>query len=161
MHGRATPPALRLLRKMKTASRMPVAMLSLTLAIWLLLWPARVAAMVVPSRGLAQVLGRDRGIEGSIPQLDARRRGQAARLADAVELATRHTPFRHPCLAQALVCHFILWLIRTRHPVFFGVRRADSGEKMEAHAWVMAGDIAVCGGRDRGEYTVVRCYVNA
>ena len=135
--------------------------LMLALAVWLLLWPAKLVASAVPTRYLSRVLGTDAGIAGDVAPITPREARRASRLADAIALATRYVVFGGPCYAQALIVHLLLGVGGIGHTVFFGVRRmSDSGE-LEAHAWVLAGDIAVSGGECIADYTVVRCFVSA
>ncbi len=78
-----------------------------------------------------------------IPETD---RLIAAQVGRAILIAAKIVPFRAVCLQQAVAGKLML---RRRHiasTLHFGVARAEAPtNKMEAHAWLDAGDIKVSG----------------
>lgn len=149
------------LRKARTALGLPASVLLLSGTVWVLLWPARLVTLAVPIRYLARLLGTDAGLDAAVadPSRPSARRVQA--LASAIDLAARYHPLRGTCYAEAVIAHLALSAISVDHAIRFGVRRDGADKAMDAHAWVMAGSIPVCGARNRADYTVVRCFVSA
>ena len=148
------------LRRLASNTRPPLPRLLLAGWVWVLLWPARLVVLAIPLRVLARFLGKDLGIEGTSPSVDADSMVRAQRLADAFTLALRYSPESANCYPQAIVAHMILSLRRVKHALFFGLHREDAGTDMEAHAWVKVDGLVVCGGHCHEKYTVVRCFVD-
>ncbi len=149
------------LRKLRTAAGLPVRFVGLTALVWCLLWPARIAVLVFPLRRMARLYGTDHGAEIVVPEASEAELGSARNLGRAIALAARYSPASANCYPQALVARMLLRLKRVPHGLFFGLRREASSEAMEAHAWVMVGQVPVSGGDSFDSYTVVRCFTSA
>jgi len=76
----------------------------------------------------------------------------AERVAQVVEVASRHTPGVETCLAQALTTQVLL--ARRGYPALLhiGVLRGEQ-EQFQAHAWVVSEGKAVIGGSELERYT--------
>lgn len=159
MPGQAIRLSATVQRKLATAFALPRRRLCLTAAAWLLLWPAKVAAITIPIRVLKRLLGQDRALEGVAPALNRPDQARALEVSAAMALAARYSPRSANCYPQALVAHLLLSLSGLDHALFFGVHRKSGNNALAAHAWVVAGDHVVCGGPDLTRYTVVRCFV--
>lgn len=126
---------------------------------WLLLGLARAAVLAVAFKRLAPWLG-----EAAPPQrppaLAPDVEGRAIRIGRMLRLAARHTPWASNCFAQALAARWLLGLARIPRSVCFGVRRDGAGAPLQAHAWVAAGSVAVCGGDGFAHFTTVGCFVS-
>lgn len=147
-------------RKAKTIVGLPISTLLLAVTIWLLLWPVRGMTLLMPDKFLTTFLGEDRGVNSFVNKPSAQASVQVQRLATAMKIATRYHPLRNTCYAEAVIAHVFLSLRSIKHATIFGVRRDNADSKMEAHAWVLAGDTCVCGGHCSQDYTVVRCFVS-
>ncbi len=156
--GRSTQTFTIALRKVKTALRLPPHIVTLASAFWLLTWPAKLSTYLVPSDWLVRAMGEDTGLEPATSPLDEQQTRHAHDIADAFALASRYTVLRDACLAQALVARLIMSMTRTPHAICLGVNRPDTGKPIEAHAYVMAGGIVICGGKDLHKYTLVRSF---
>jgi len=150
-----------LLRKLRTAAGLPVKVLGLTALVWCLLWPARLLVMLFPLRQLARFYGRDHGTEISIPEASSAEMISARNIGRAIALAARYSPSSANCYPQALVARLLLRVRKAPHGLFFGLRRDAQAEIIEAHAWVMVGEVPVSGGDSFDSYTVVRCFTSA
>lgn len=139
---------------------LPASVLLLAGAAWLLLWPARLVTLAVPIRHLSRLLGMDAGLDATVAEPSLRAAPRVEALANAIDLAARHHPLTGTCYAEALIAHVALSAISVDHTIRFGVRREGTDKAIDAHAWVMAGSIPVCGTRNRADYTVVRCFVS-
>ncbi|QUL37820.1 lasso peptide biosynthesis B2 protein [Erythrobacter sp. JK5] len=145
-------------RKLRTAAGLPIATVGLTGAVWVLLWPARLAVAIFPLRRLVRFYGRDHGARVVIPEASSRELDLARQIGEAIAIAVRYSPASANCYPQALVARALLRWRRVPHGLFFGLRRGSDDKEMEAHAWVMVGDCAVSGGNSFDQYTVVRCF---
>lgn len=144
---------------LRRVRRVPPRMLVLAVAIWLLLWLARAVLLLVPLRRLVRFYGDDHGANPSIPLASPAEIARAWSIARAIALAVKYSPSSANCYPQALVARSLLSVRRIPHGLFFGVAPADHTEPLAAHAWVMVGPLAVCGGDAFDRYTVVRCFI--
>jgi transglutaminase superfamily protein len=118
---------------------------------------ARLAIRVVPFVRLQSWLGRP-GLGGEpAPDLDASAIAQARRISQILQRAAARTPWASNCYSQALAARFQLGVAGIPHTVSFGLRRNDL-DALEAHAWVVAGDVVVTGGGVIGDYTEVSSF---
>ncbi|MEL7217205.1 MAG: lasso peptide biosynthesis B2 protein [Pseudomonadota bacterium] len=147
-------------RKMRTAAGLPLSLLGLSGAVWLLLWPARLIVNLFPLRQLARFYGRDHGTQIKVPTAAEADDATARTIGQAIALAARYSPSSANCYPQALVARLLLRMRGTPHGLFFGLRRDQASNAMEAHAWVMVGEIPVSGGDSFDSYTVVRCFTS-
>lgn len=101
---------------------------------------ARLLILTVPLRWVARRLER---------QVDPRPQPrEASHIRDvgwAVRAAARRTPWESACLAQALAGKWMLGRRGLRGTVRLGVAK-DADGRLEAHAWLCAGDIVLTGG---------------
>ena len=146
-------------RKLHSARRLPPRALALAGASWLLLWLARLVLLLVPLRRLVRFYGDDQGVDPAIPLVSQVEAARAWRIRRAIALAVKYSPPSANCYPQALVARSLLFARNIPHGLFFGVTRARHLEPMAAHAWVMVGPLAVCGGNGFEKYTVVRCFI--
>ncbi|MEO0463969.1 MAG: lasso peptide biosynthesis B2 protein [Pseudomonadota bacterium] len=150
------------LRKARTALGLPLGTLLLTAVIWVLVWLFSAVTSLVPICYLAHFLGHDRGLSASIADPSAKTIGRIKEVARAMELAARYHPLKDTCYAEALIARMILSILSVDHVVVFGVRKKadDTDAALEAHAWVTAGSMPVCGVQASCGYTVVRCFAS-
>lgn len=80
----------------------------------------------------------------------------AQRVAYAIYLVCRHTPWDSNCFAQALAGHLMLRLRQTASTLYLGVHK--EGDNFTAHAWLRNGDFIVTGGNGHERYTVIARY---
>lgn len=152
-------PCFVVLRKFRSATRLPISTLALTGLVWWLLWPARLAVLFFTLRRLAPLYGRDNGVNAAVPIASPDDIFRAQHFGRAMTLAAKYSPAAANCYPQALVARLLLRAARLPHGLFFGLKRDKQSDMMEAHAWVMVGPIAVCGGSSFETYTVVRCFI--
>jgi hypothetical protein len=117
-------------------------------AYWALL-RARIRIMGQDGNRVLADLSDGRGQNMSLAAATAR---DAAVVARAIRIAGKVTPWRPTCLVQALAA---AQMLRRRHvpaQLFVGVLRtripgesSSGGVRMEAHAWVRAGEMIVSG----------------
>ena len=112
---------------------------------------------VLPFSRVVRLTGAARS--GASEVLPPRKRttvGRAAAVGRAVERAAARLPGSPGCLTQALAG----WLMLKRRGIpsilVFGVAK-QAGE-VTAHAWLLVGDGAVCGGRDAKSFTPIAAF---
>jgi hypothetical protein len=126
---------------------------------WLLLGVSRALILLLSFRRLARCLGSLNRDGAVIPVLEGRQETRAAQLKDLLQLVSRHTPWTSNCLPQALTARVLLGLHRIPFALCFGVQRDVLNDVTSAHAWVVAGRVAVSGGNGFDQYAVVACFV--
>jgi hypothetical protein len=118
---------------------------------------ARLVIRVVPFVRLQSWLGTP-GLAGEpTPDLDASAIAHARRISQTLRRAAARTPWASNCYSQALTARFQLGIAGIPHTVSFGLRRNEH-DALEAHAWVVAGDVVVTGGGVIGDYTEVSSF---
>lgn len=146
-------------RKLRNLSRQPVFTIAWLLPVWLLLGCYRALILTVPLKRLASFYGQDVGAEPWIPLIDERQASRARHIRRTIALAVRYSPWNANCYPQALTARTLLCLYRVPHAIYFGLERAKGPRDLSAHAWVMAGQVAVSGGQAFTQYHVVRMFV--
>lgn len=129
------------------------------LPVWLLLGASRFIILFVPFRQLAPHLGRLTGVAPWLPLLDASDTARAKQISRVVWLAACYTPWNSNCFPQAVAARFLLGVYGIPYSLFLGVSRDASNASLQAHAWVAAGPVKVCGGESFSQFTVVGCFV--
>jgi hypothetical protein len=116
---------------------------------------ARAAVLVVPFRHLAPHLGESMA---ETPTRALATRERANRVGWAVRAASRATPWKTPCLAEAIAGQRML---RRRHipsTIYLGLSK--DGEILTAHAWLRCGARVLTGKSERGQFTAVASFAH-
>ena len=154
-HGRVTPATLvRALRRLTPAEILAIA------PAWCLVGVAAAAIRAVPFARIAPVLGHPLGDVALCPLLTPRQLRRARLVSRAIACAARVAPFRADCLPQALAAAVACrWLdVPTATHLGVSLRDAERNAALNAHAWILAGPIAVTGGRGVSAFRVVACF---
>jgi hypothetical protein len=125
---------------------------------WLLLGFSRTAIVVVPFRHIAPRMGVHLGNRAWVPLLTAEQRDLAVKIGSTVRLASRFTPWVSNCFPQALAASILLRLYGVPYVLNFGLAPGEADKRLQAHAWVAAGAVAVTGGSSFDDFTVVGCF---
>ena len=80
----------------------------------------------------------------------------AAAVGVAVNRAAARLPWHSSCLDRALAGRLMLRRRSVPSSVVFGVTKR--GEQIHAHAWLVAGDGIVCGGRERAAFQPIAVF---
>jgi hypothetical protein len=135
-----------LIRKFRTARRLPLRVLGLALATLEIMLAVRVALWLVPFRRIRRVVesrGPMRSIEGRVT---------ARQIAWMVQVASRYIP-RSTCLTQALTAQLLLNAAGIQNQLRIGVAR---GDQFESHAWIECeGRVLVGGAEQSARYTTI------
>lgn len=126
---------------------------------WFFCGVARGVVCVIPFKRLYPYLGQHCQMLNASTLLSPGQIQTAIALGQSIRLAAKYTPWDSSCLTQALVARF--WCRWYKIPcfLFIGVpktRRRPSDSV--AHAWVMAGPIAMTGGDNHSTHTVVSSF---
>ena len=114
---------------------------------------ARAAVLVMPFKRLAPHLG-EAMTETSIEELPAE--GWPDRIGWAVRIASKATPWKTPCLAEAIAAQRMLRRRRIPSTLYLGL--AKDGAVMTAHAWLRCGDATLTGEAPRDQFTPVASF---
>lgn len=126
---------------------------------WLLLGLYRALILIVPLKHMAPFYGEDLGVENWIPLVDPPQIRRASDIRSTVAIAARYCPWTANCYPKALAARTLLRIYRVPHAIYFGLARMPASGDLAAHAWVMAGPVAVSGGAGSfGRYRVVRMF---
>lgn len=146
-------------RKARSFARRPLFEQAWFMPAWLLLGASRLLILIVPFRSLAPHLGKQEGSAPWVPLLDARRSITAHSIRRVVEMTAKYTFWKSNCFPQAVTARVLLGLYGIPYAIFFGISRGTDKTAMQAHAWVVSGRIAVCGGNSFEQFAVVGCFV--
>lgn len=138
--------------------RRPVAEQWRLLSAWILLGFSRALIVAIPFRHIAPVLGRRSSELAGVQHVTPPQQTQARVIGEIIQRAARHTPWDANCFAQAITARVLLGAKRIPHTLHFGVARDERG-RLEAHAWVCAGQTYVTGGKVCARFTVVGSFM--
>jgi len=119
--------------------------------IWLAV--ARLAVLVVPFKRLAPHLG-DAMTETPTEAVPAD--GWPERIAWAIAAASKATPWKTPCLAEAIAAQRMLRRRRIPSTMYLGLTK--DGDVMAAHAWVRCGRATITGESAKPQFTPVASF---
>jgi hypothetical protein len=136
----------RLLWRLSWADRLLLAETCLFLGV------ARALVLIVPFGKLAPHLDK---VNGERPEVVAEEE-IIRRVARAIWLVSRHTPWRSNCMAQALAGKTLLARRGLSSTLYLGV--AKEGEQMAAHAWLRCGPRILTGAAGHERYTVITTF---
>ena len=141
--------------------RFPVAEQRLLLEAATLLGLARLAIIALPFRWVAAVLGERRRtnvLDASGANSEKITALPVSRVAWAIWLTGRHTPWLSNCLAKAVAGRLMLRRRGIGSTLYFGMAKGDEGE-FEAHAWLSSGGVILTGGAESDRYSVIAEFV--
>ncbi|WP_404367048.1 lasso peptide biosynthesis B2 protein [Sphingomonas sp. MMS24-J45] len=75
------------------------------------------------------------------------------RIRWAIAAAARRSPLRAKCFEQGLAAQVMLRGRGVDSTLFYGLARGDLA--LEAHVWVVAGSVPICGTRNAGEFSAL------
>ena len=132
--------------------RLPLSSKVLLLEDWITLGLSRGMVLTLPFRWIAP--GLRARLSGS-----AQDSGQAQdrTVGWALRVASKYTPWKSNCLAQAIAAKRMLHRRQLPSTLFLGVRKGEQDE-FEAHAWIDFGPITLTGGNDQAGYSVVSSF---
>ena len=123
-------------------------------AFWLA--AARAAVLVVPFRYLAPHLGT---AMAETPPDPLPADESPDRIAWAIGAASRATPWRTPCLAEAIAGQRMLRRRRIPSTIYLGLTK--DGAAMAAHAWLRCGSRTLVGAPSSDRFTPVATFAHA
>lgn len=149
-----------LFRKARSLSRKPPFVLLWLVPVWLLLGVAKAAISLATLKKLLATIGRQADPFPFRPVASPDQVRRALLIGRVVRLAAGYTPWESNCFPQAVVACLLLRLHRVPYALYFGVRRPDGQQDLEAHAWVVSGPVDVTGGASFGHFTVVSAFLS-
>lgn len=83
---------------------------------------------------------------------------ETLQLADSIRHISKFVPWESKCLVQAVVAKILLKKRGIGSTLYLGVRKADEGSSLEAHAWLDVDNQTILGGEVSDQFTVVSSY---
>lgn len=123
----------------------------LLLYIFILLAIVRLLLLLVPFRYVTLCLGKY--MEES-PCINENEDRFINRVAWAIQIVSRYTPWESKCLVQAITGKILLRHRRIHNTLYLGIAK-DRENQMIAHAWLRTGNSVVTGGCSSRRFTVV------
>ena len=111
---------------------------------------------MLPFRTIMKSVGIGRARVGADVALRRTSDPVAAAVGVAVNRAAVRLPWRPTCLVQALAGRLMLMRRGVPSIVVFGVTKRM--EHIHAHAWLVAGNGTVCGGRERAGFQPIAAF---
>ncbi len=135
----------------------PLLLLIAASIFWLAI--ARAAVLTLPHARLERWFGEPFDESGDTitdGQLE-----QARKVAWAIDLVSRHTPWTSNCLPQAMAARRLLRSRRIPTTIYIGAKFHETETKLVAHAWCRSGSFYVTGGKRSDEFGAVIAYGTA
>jgi len=130
---------------------------------WIALGAAHLIIERVPFRRLSRTLGEDAGPVRLAPIVNARQQRRGEEIRRTIAIAARNARFRSDCLRQALVSSWLCRLYRVPYALHLGAlidsETAAAAWGLKAHAWVISGPVAICGGGGTSRFAPLACFV--
>lgn len=73
----------------------------------------------------------------------------------AINRACRYSFWRTKCFEQALCAKWMLKRRKYASTIYFGIKKEQAGNQMQAHAWVICNNEIITGGRQAGEFMII------
>lgn len=121
----------------------------------ILLGLARAIIIFIPFKRVAPHLGQAQHAT-STASLTPAIMHTARRIAYAIHLVSRHTPWTSNCFPQALAGHIMLRRRRIPNTLYLGVYKDRT--TFSAHAWLRHSDLVVTGGPGHERYAIIAHY---
>lgn len=148
-----------LYQKLKTARALPISILLMSAFSFALLAISRLAVNLLTLKRLSNYFGTYRGNDCFSTCLSETQKKRARMIHKAIKVAAKNTPWCSNCLPQAMVAKTWCVIFKVPYVFYIGFRkdeREPSG--FAAHAWVMAGPIALTGGNGFRQFHVTSTY---
>lgn len=125
---------------------------ALLIQAFLLTGIARLVILFIPFEKYKRYIGKYKK-ETSF-ELNSKEYRIIKRVAWAVNIVSRKTPWESKCLVQALTAQRMLKRRKICSTLYLGVNK-DAKNTMNAHAWLRCGEVFVTGGYNRDEFKEV------
>ncbi len=73
----------------------------------------------------------------------------------AINRACRYSFWRTMCFEQALCAKWMLKRRKYASTIYFGIKKEQADNQIQAHAWVVCNNEIVTGGKQAGEFKVI------
>lgn len=121
--------------------------------VFVLLFAVRLLLFILPFRLFSKLLGKP-GSES--PQTDQHIKWDYVELVSRfIRNFSRMVPWDSRCLAQAAAGKILMRRKNIPGTVYFGVKKGDDNQKIQAHAWLRVGSKIILGGKNASEFVVV------
>lgn len=143
---------------------MPAFVLVWLVPVWTMIGMVSFAILLIPFRVLASRLGANLGSVALVPLANPAEEARARNIGRTIALAAKYAPFRADCLPQAIVAQALCRVLKIPSALHFGVALEcveGEGRKLQSHAWVVSGPVAISGGNSSfNQFATVGCFVS-
>ncbi|MCD0486925.1 lasso peptide biosynthesis B2 protein [Pedobacter sp. MC2016-14] len=91
-------------------------------------------------------------------ELSANQIEQAKHLKMLIETVCNHTPWESKCLVQAILCKRLLNKRSIKSVLYLGIANNPNDSKLDAHAWVVVGELILTGAAGHKRFKPVNFY---
>jgi len=110
---------------------------------------------LIPFKRLAPILGKQ-NIEIVYHSCE-KDRIKTREISKAINMISRHTPWKSKCLAQTLTAKMMLKARKIKSNVYLGVAKDDTNNII-AHSWISSNDIILTGKHGVGKYKIISIF---
>ena len=118
---------------------------------------ARIVILFIPFRVLRRFLGVPKEESSYDIKIEEFRRVE--KIAWAVNVASKYTPWESKCLVKAITAQRMLKRYKVYSTIYLGVNK-DEKNNMGAHAWLRCGNLLVTGGHEKENFKEVAKFSN-
>lgn len=120
---------------------------------WCMSFFIRWMVILFPFKKYSQRLGERGVVAENSKEIDSK---LIFEVAHAIKRGVKYSLWRNKCLEQAITAKKMLKKRNINSTIYFGVRKSE--DRLEAHAWLKAGEAFVVGQRNHETFTVVAYY---
>lgn len=144
-------------RKIKVFLKMPLIDKKMFLEAYILSGIYRFTILVIPFKKLRKYIGVYK--KESSREIPTDNYKVARKVLNAVNIATKRTPWESKCLVRALTAQKMLKKRKIYTTLYLGVGK-DKENKMLAHAWLRCGEVILTGGAEMNRFQEVAKFSN-
>ena len=117
----------------------------------------RFSILFIPFNKLARCIGKYK--DESTYSVSDKEKDTICRIAWAVYVVSKRTPWQSKCLVKALTAQIMLRQRKVSSTLYLGVAK-DKANKLKAHAWLRSGQDIITGNSEKEGFTVVAKFAN-
>lgn len=119
---------------------------------------ARIVILLIPFRVVKKFLGEPKTESAYHVKVEEYR--TAKKIAWAVNIASKYTPWESKCLVKAITAQKMLKVYKIYSTIYLGINK-DEKNNIGAHAWLRCGSMYVTGGYEKENFKEVAKFSNA
>lgn len=150
-----------LLRKLKTAWRLPLRRKVWALVMYPLSGLIRASVLSIPFKYLNKGLGIQHKNYQLCPLVTDYQLQRSVEIGRTIRMIAKYTPWKTNCMVEAILARIFLAYYDIPYIFYMGAYLTkDPKEPMKAHAWLSTGPYIIVGGRGHKKYAIVSSFVS-